>query len=144
MPAEPIPDEHHVARHCQPTSIREDGTPGPGAFTCDDFDGISCNWLEYFPGERTRQISEVRAALAARRTIRKSHKLAILNVGVARKGALERLGQQIAIVKDPRIAEDGKPADPSHALIEQVAEAVRVALGEALAACVQEVVPAKE
>lgn len=144
MPAEPIPDEHHVARHCQPTSIREDGTPGPGAFICDDADGISCNWLEYFSSERAQQVSEVRAALAAQRKIRRSHKLAILNVGVARRGAFERLGQQIAIVKDPRIAEDGKQADPSHALVEQVAEAVRVALGEALAACVQEVGPATE
>lgn len=144
MPSDPIPDAHHVARHCQPTSLREDGTPGPGAFICDDADGISCNWLEYFPGERARQVSQVQAALAAQRTVRKTHKLAILNVGLARKGALERLGQQIAIVTDPRIAKDGKPADPSHALIEQVAEAVRAALGEALAGCVQEVVPAKE
>jgi hypothetical protein len=69
--------------------------------------------------------------------------LAVLNVGVARARVLEKLQLAIAVVKDPRPEEGGKPTDPSHALIEQVAEAARVALGEALASCVQQTVPAK-
>jgi hypothetical protein len=144
VPQGPIAEEHHVARHCQPGALREDGSPGPAAFTCDDIDGISCHWLEYFPGDRAAQLSQVRAALAARRTVRKTHKLALLQVGVARARALENLRLQIAIVRDPRPAEDGKSPDPSHALIEQVSETFRVALGDTLSGCVQQVVSAKE
>jgi hypothetical protein len=141
---EPIADHHHIVRHCQPNALRpEDGSPSPAAFIDDDRDGISCNWLEYFSGDQSSRIVQVREAIAAQRTLRKSHKLAILNVGAARSRALESLRQRIFIVKDPLPELNGKPPDPSHALIEQVADTFQVALGEALAESVLQSVPGK-
>jgi len=144
MVAELIPDDHHVARVCTKTQLREDGTPGPGAFICDDFDGLSCNWLECFPGDLANRISHVRTAVATRRTVRNSHRLALLNVGTVRARTFERLALRVSVVKDPLPEEWGKPADPSHALIEQVAEAVRTALADVLASCVAQNVAAKQ
>lgn len=144
MAAELIPDEHHVARVCTKTQLREDGKPGPGAFICDDYDGLSCNWLECFPGDWANRISHVRTAVATRRTVRKNHRLALLNVGTVRTQTFQKVGLRISVVKDPLPEEWGKPADPSHALIEQVAEAARTALGDVLASCVLATVPAQE
>jgi hypothetical protein len=143
MTNEPVPETDHIARHCRGTQIAEDGRPHSAAFICDDSDGISCNWVEYFEGNANTRFAQVRAAIAARRTVTGTHRIAILNVGAARASALNRIAQSIAIMKDPRPEENGKPADPSHALIEQAMEAARVALGEALADCVKLVISAK-
>jgi len=75
--------------------------------------------------------------------VSKTHRLALLNVGASRKRALGELQLNIAIVKDPIGSESGKPGDPSHALIEQVDEALRLALGTVLSNCVIDVVSAK-
>jgi hypothetical protein len=144
MPLEPVANDHHVARHCKGTQLREDGTPGPGAFICDDWDGISCNWLEHFAGNMEDQLAGVRAVVASRRTVTGSHRLAVLNVGAVRARAAEKLALSLAVVKDPLPEEGGKPPDPSHALIEQVAEAARTALGELLASCVIRTTAAKK
>jgi len=144
VPTEPISDDHHVLRVCKGTNLRpEDRSPGPGAFICNDLDGISCNWLEYFQGDLASRLSQVRAIVAARRTVRSTHVFAMLNVGTARARALEVMSLALSVLKDPLPPEGGKPEDPSHALIEQVAEAAREALGGVLASCVCHTASAK-
>jgi hypothetical protein len=46
----------------------------------------------------------------------------VLNAGAARARATEVMSIALSVVKDPLPEEGGKPADPSHALIEQIAE----------------------
>ena len=85
MKGDPLPAEHHVARHCRSTDlILTSGEPtgvSGSAFAPkpDESDSLSANWLEFFGGDRQHNVAGVRSVtkLAARR----SHRIAILNVG---------------------------------------------------------------
>jgi hypothetical protein len=63
-------------------------------------------------------------------------------VGTARLASLNH-PFRVSVIKDPLPEEGAKPADFSHALIEQVDEALRTGLEDLLASCVSHVAPAR-
>jgi hypothetical protein len=105
---DPIPSLHHLALHCQPTSIEVDkeGQPtgiGTDALRVDD-DGISTNWIEYCGGT----FETVCALLKTLRTVRRTHRVGVLQVK-----EVEGVGTAHA-VHDPV---EGSRPNPGHALI---------------------------
>lgn len=83
-----IQDADHVARCCTKRKQEDDGRPAPGAFELKDDDKgcLSVNWLEYF-GEKTvaDNIPHARKELSMHYKTKKSYRLAVLNVGVAKR-----------------------------------------------------------
>jgi len=82
-----IPESDHVGIHCQPLQML-DGEPEPSLFEprLDNSETyLSCAWLEFAElPNRPEQIKEVCRQMVQcpwSRTLRKSHKLALLNVG---------------------------------------------------------------
>lgn len=93
MPEKPIADAHHVARHC---NFAKDfsGDPEYVALHGSAFEptaenpNVSVNWREYFTGygiaDGRECLEMVRTDLVSVRTVSKSHRLAIIEVGRAK------------------------------------------------------------
>jgi hypothetical protein len=116
----PLDDDHHVLRYVGGRACDIDkGTVDGGAFLRKnkDTDGLSVNWLEWFPGSLEEQVAGVRQA--ARIKYGPTAGLVRLNVGrsinFVRQNHPERL--TLSFVHDPLPAEDEHAADPSHSLI---------------------------
>jgi hypothetical protein len=113
-----LPSSDHLALHCQPSAFLErdaSGTPtgvNADAFRVDE-DGISTTWVEYEPGDFNACFAKTCALLAAVRTVRKSHRVGVMNIG-----KIEDLGRAagkvIQAIHDP---DDAPPANPAHALV---------------------------
>ena len=129
MTGDPIPDEHYVAHHLTPKKIGVDGLPAEHVFEPDEGEQeVSVNWLGYY-GELAQeaQLDCVRAVLDCRRTVRPSHRLALLHVGSAKQAVRAALADEalgvsdsapgIDIVEDPVTDPDPLRNDPSHAHI---------------------------
>jgi hypothetical protein len=82
---DPLPAEHYVSRHCrnkdliltngEPTGVSESAfEPKP-----DESDGLSANWLEFFGDDRQHNVAGVRSV--TKLNVKRSHRIAILNVG---------------------------------------------------------------
>jgi len=120
MKGEPLPSEHHVARHC-PKS-RTDGAAVLGtAFLLreDETDGLSVNWLEHDVPDGTRpdQIAAVSAGIAATGfRLKKSARFAVLRVEATTSlsGAANSLVSPILTLG---VEHDPKPPNESHSLI---------------------------
>ena len=102
-----IRDADHIARCCPRRKIEEDGTPAPGAFILRDKDKdedcLSVNWLECFgDGNVADNIPHVRAELRKHYETREGFKLAVLNVGVAKRAVKTTREVDISVKKDPR------------------------------------------
>jgi hypothetical protein len=151
MTRTPLPDADHILRHVKPTAFDNGRVQGAafGWMPKQPDDGLSVNWIEHADGDtQDEKIEFIRAR--RRLTWKKSHKLAILNVGRLRtdvRQKMEALGfdQCAEVVHDPLDATDQWPADPTHALIAGIpnnespeAEAVF----DSLAACVESHLPA--
>lgn len=86
MRGNPIADTDHVVRHCRPSYV-DNGRVSGEAFKPRLIDGkpeeyVSVLWLEHaHPTDLATQLEIVRAELAAIRSVKASHKLAMLNVG---------------------------------------------------------------
>ena len=129
MTGDPIPEEHFVARHMSKTRIEsESGLPAEHAFMPGGTHELSVNWLGYFAGESAQeaQLDCVRAVLDRRRKIRDSCRLALLNVGSAKRAVRDSLGDEAALdVLEPLegtaaidvVEAPILPDDPSHAHI---------------------------
>jgi hypothetical protein len=82
---DPVPEAHHVARHCRATDlIITNGVPTgvtEAAFQLrpDETDGLSAIWLEFFGNEHRHNVAGVRSV--TKLTVKRSHRIAILNVG---------------------------------------------------------------
>jgi len=82
---DPLPAEDYVARHCRNKNlILTNGEPtGVSESTFelkpDESDGLSANWLEFFGDDRQHNIAGVRSV--TKLTVKRSHRIAILNVG---------------------------------------------------------------
>ena len=95
----------HVARYCPKRKLEDDGTPAPGAFELRDNDEgcLSVNWLECFGGKTVADnIPYAREELRRHYTTKKSGKLAVLNVDVARRAVKETLKVDISVRSDPQ------------------------------------------
>ena len=94
----------HVARYCPKRKLEDDGTPAPGAFELRDNDEgcLSVNWLECFGGKTVADnIPHAREALRRHYKTKKSGKLAVLNVEVAKRAVKETLKVDISVRSDP-------------------------------------------
>ena len=116
----PLAGEHHVLRYVGGRDFDIDkGTVDGGAFLRKkkDTDGLSVNWLEWFPGSLEDQVAGVRRA--ARLRYGSTAGLARLNVGQSISFVRENHPERLALsfLHDPLPAEDKHAADPSHSLI---------------------------
>lgn len=144
----PLPDADHILRHVKPTAFDNNRVQG-AAFEWrrkNANDGLSCNWMEISEGTtRDEKIEYIRSR---RRLIwKKSHKLAILNVGsvkAAAKRQMDALGLTLSpdVIHDPLGADAGQAwvADPTHALVIGIPDSdspQAEAVFDAIAGCVQ-------
>lgn len=100
-----IHNTDHIVRCCSLRKLEDDGTPAPGAFRLRDNDNdcLSVNWLECFgEGDIDDNIPHVREDLRRHYTTKKSSKLAVLNVGVAKRVVKETRNVDISVRMDPR------------------------------------------
>jgi hypothetical protein len=117
MKGDRIPNTHTLVRHCPSTKLQFDDDANPVAPTYEAFipddEGVSVNWLEFFGGTREECLRQTRGVLATTRTIRASHRLAIISV-LAVLGVAQRRARTIWAEHDPI----GPPrANPAHSLI---------------------------
>jgi hypothetical protein len=133
---DPLPPGHHIARHCSPTDLLINGAGEPigvkaSAFV-PDAEGVSADWLEFFGGDRQHNVLGVRSVI--NRTARKSHRLAILNVGAI--SSVQGVTGALRVVEDPI---DSLPpdTDAAHALIKDTIDLQDAAVQDALAFMVQ-------
>ena len=100
-----IRDADHVARCCSLRSLDKDGRPGPGAFELKNKDDgcLSVTWLEHFGKQSVADnIPPAREELCENYTIRNGGKLAVLNVGAAKRAIRLTHGIDISVRKNPR------------------------------------------
>lgn len=109
-----IEDAHHVVRHCEPSyslAKHDDGRtiPSEEAFLKGSENGISTNWIEYYSSiPFDESVRESIKLMSGCRTIRKSHLLAILQVGEIRQ-------RRLSVRPEP--IDEPKCRNPGHALI---------------------------
>lgn len=100
-----IRDADHVARCCSLRKLEDDGTPAPGAFLLRNSDNgcLSVNWLECFgKGNVDDNIPHARAELRRHYKTKKSGRLAVLNVGAAKRAVKVAREVDISVRSDPR------------------------------------------
>lgn len=144
MTAGDLPDADHVVRYARFIDLLDDGTLNCSAFQLRKAEsGLSVNWLECF-GDKTKsqQLDEVRRLI--RLTMKRSGRLAELNVGQTRK-KVDRLLDELRFIHMPLDADENFEADPSHSEIvglppKDSPEADMI--GDLIATCVIEVHPA--
>jgi hypothetical protein len=114
LKGDPVPDEHHVLRHCSGTAIEKSDTGEKigvtrDAFVDDDPDGISATWVEYFAQFADPERAAIQA-ICATRTVRPTHRFGRFNVGLIKAAGIDA-GATLAVEHDPIPGNDG------HALI---------------------------
>ena len=100
-----IHDDDHIARYCPKRNIGDDGTPAPDAFRLRDSDNdcLSVSWLECFEkGNIANNIPHARAELRKHYKTKKSGRLAVLNVGVAKRAVKTTHEVDISVRWDPQ------------------------------------------
>ena len=112
MKGDPIPGEDHISRYCSRMHLTEDGEVTGTAFMLRPNDEyLSVNWREFLNlPEREDQIRQVRRLLSLTLKLRKTARIAVLNVG-------EIIDYVRAQTPDSRILSvlhDPEEADPSH------------------------------
>ena len=115
----PLAGDHHVLRYVRPRFL-DKGTIDGGAFLArkdKDVDGLSVNWLEWFPGLLEDQVAGARRA--AWLEYARTGGLARLNAGQSISFIRENHpeGLTLSFVHDPLPAEGEHAPDPSHSLI---------------------------
>ena len=111
MTGDQLPETDHVAYYCSSSKIDDRGLPSARAFLPRNHEQhLSVNWLEHF-GEpnQPRAVARVRLVLANKMTIRRSGKLAVLNVGEVKNAARRAGNTTLGIEHRP------EPCDQSHA-----------------------------
>ena len=108
-----IPDQHHVSRYCNPSSLKADGTPSGVAFRLRSHKNeryLSVNWLEYaHSASRSEQLAKVRESFIEKGFgIASSAKFAVLNVGEIAAHVFEMSGHKICA------SHQLEDKDPSH------------------------------
>lgn len=112
MKGDTIPDEHHIARLCNPKHI-DGGLIQATAFMLRaNEESLSVNWLEFLNRlDRMSEIAELRNIYSGKFTkVGTSAKITILSVGEVREKALRESPDQrnLKVLHDPEIN------DPSH------------------------------
>lgn len=106
MTGQRLPPKHHVVRYVPASKLLRDengnvvGVLGAAFKLREGERALSATWLEYFPGERTQQISEVVQAFRASLKVGTKSGFAIGNVGAIIAACVSRR-HQIRIVHEP-------------------------------------------
>jgi hypothetical protein len=135
---DPLPAEHYVARHCRNKDlILTNGEPigvSESAFEPkpDESDGLSANWLEFFGDDRQHNVAGVRSV--TKLTLKRSHRIAILNVGAITASVGPA---NLRVVEDP-IDDLAPDTNAAHVLIKETAALKDQAVREVLAFLVQQ------
>jgi hypothetical protein len=139
MKGDLLPDDNFIVRLCGGSHVQEDGKIGPAAFRARQAEAyLSVNWLEYFGlSGRPNQLEGIRQALASKRLIGATARLALLNVGAVHASGNAFI--RLKVIHEPETA----PPDPSHSGIHGVA-ASDLAVSNNLAALVFELFPARQ
>jgi hypothetical protein len=110
-------DDHHVLRYIGKKHVDNGVVNGSGFLTRPQENAPSVNWMEYFALPVINQVSEI----TSRRRMRyeKNALLVRLNVGHTRRfvGSNSPIPVELSFIHDPLPAENGKPEDPSHAIV---------------------------
>lgn len=114
-----LPEGDSVVRLCGGSHLDPDtGVPGPGAFMLREGESyLSVNWLEYFQQcDHEGRMLEVRRVLASKRSVGRTARLALLNIG----GAIKIVGGDplLTFTHEPISSEFTN--DPSHSAINNV------------------------
>ena len=122
--SDPVPDDHHVARHCPKSKLDEDGWPRPTAFMLKVARGeksLSVNWLEYLGvSERSDQIAELREVYKRKKyMIGPTSKFAVLQVGQTIDNVSSNTNgvHRISVIHEPEGPPEFDYEDPSHSCI---------------------------
>ena len=109
----PLPDSHHVARYCRPSTVDESGRPMTSAFAMRTGEGhLRVNWLECFDPRLEVAVNRVRDALLEQGTpLRPNGRFALLDIGMVKAAVKRSLGRSLHV---NQLAPD---ADPSGAAI---------------------------
>lgn len=148
MTGDDLPNEHHVVRYVKYRSLLSNGEPAGSAFCLredrPDETGVSVNWLECFNNlTKEQQLDKVRRL--SRITMRKSGRLAELNVGATKQSIRSEL-ESLRFIHKPLDAIDEYLADPSHSEITGLPpgnspeEAEKI--GDMIAKCIKTMHPA--
>lgn len=123
----PVPDDHHVARHCPKSKLDEEGWPRPTAFMLKvvrDEKSLSVNWLEYLGVlERSDQIAELREVYKRKKyMIGSTSKFAVLQVGQTIDNVSSNTNgvHRISVIHEPEGPPEFDYEDPSHSGIHGV------------------------
>ncbi|CAN0119584.1 unnamed protein product, partial [Phaeothamnion confervicola] len=115
-----IPDADHVLRYIGKKHVDNGVVNGTGFLSRPAEDSPSVNWMERFDLPLENQVK----CVADRRRIRyeKRARLVRLNVGATKDYVRSQspIAIELSFVSDPLEAENGRPADISHALIRGV------------------------
>lgn len=111
MKGDPLPPEHHFARHCKRSKVFQDGSVHRDVFLLrrksdgsPDEDNVSGGWLEkYSNGDREAQIRQLRFTFARHRAFRQRDRFALLNVGVTVAFVQEQMedARRLRFLHDP-------------------------------------------
>ena len=98
-----IRDADHIARYCSRRKLEDDGTPAPAAVRLRDSGCLYVNWLECFgDGNVADNIPHARAELHRHYETKKSGRLAVLKVGMAKRAVKTTRKVDISVRSDPR------------------------------------------
>ena len=121
QPQTPLPDADHVLRYIGRKHV-DNGVVNGSGFMRRPLEGTppSVNWMECFPPPIERQVQEI----SARRRIKYEKRGLLVRINVGNTKQYVAQNQAIAItlafLHDPLPAENGKPEDPSHAVIDGI------------------------
>lgn len=97
-----IPESDHVTRYCPPRRLEEDGRPGVAAFALrPNEDYLSVNWLEFHEGTTDARLEAVRQDLERGLTLKRSGKLAVLQVEKTIARVQQNAGRRIRFTHEP-------------------------------------------
>lgn len=152
MKGDLIPDADHILRLVGGSHVDTDENGNPvitgGGFIARprDDNKPSYNWLETFEGTVAEQVQQVRNV--SRMAPGATAKLARLNVGEVRRHIEANTDESrvVTVIHDPLDEENGKAADPSHALMTNIPtedDPQGEQIGDLIAQCVIESFPAR-
>ena len=139
MKGDPIPDQHPIARLCNPTHT-EDGFILASVFMLRaSEENLSVNWLEFLNcTSRGAKIAELRNVYSTKfKTIGARAQIAVMNVGEVR----EKVVKESPDRRNLNVLHNPEPNDPSHSGIynlkhddEMIAELIRESILEGYSA----------
>ena len=152
MKGDPIPDHDHILRYIGAAHLDKDLDSGEWKILGSGFlsrprdrNSVSYNWIEYYCGNLSDQITQIRQC--TRLDYGATARLARLNMGKICQYLKKQMPERnaITVTHDPLEAGNGKPGDPSHALMHNVLnnnDPQSEMFGDFIAHCVRDTFPA--